>query len=233
MVDKIKQMIEKKKKLAKIKPFLRPRIKEKRRNFLKLPNFWWTICLAISAFLLCGISFYFHVKGHQWIPNVLVSIACGIVTGLVLYFLSNIRNNKIMHIKKELRVLSEMKESLKTIQGLGSYYYLSSTLKEMIDIPKAYMLSNEFLEALKTLKELHCQLSLDTFKELGLDENNPFTETKINEYKDKLNLRGIDERFVEEYIMKLSKEFYPFMDKFKEVLREKEDILYFLGTYWI
>ena len=231
MIDKIRQVTEKRKKLAKIKPFLRPRIREKRKNFLKLPNLWWTICLAVSAFLLCIVSFYFHTKGHQWLPNVLVSIACGIVTGLVLYFLSNIRNNKMAHIQKELRVLSEMKEPLKTIEGLSSYYYLSRspTLKELINIPKSYVLANEFLEALKTLQELQYKLSLDTFKELGLYEDNPFTEAKIQEYKDKLNLKGIDEK----YIMELSKEFYPFMGRFKEVLMEKEDIVNFLGTLWI
>ena len=124
-----------------------------------------------------------------------------------------------------------MKEPLKTIEGLSSYYYLSRspTLKELINIPKSYVLANEFLEALKTLQELQYKLSLDTFKELGLYEDNPFTEAKIQEYKDKLNLKGIDEK----YIMELSKEFYPFMGRFKEVLMEKEDIVNFLGTLWI
>ena len=233
MVDKIKQMIEKKKKLAKIKPFLRPRIKEKRRNFLKLPNFWWTICLAISAFLLCGISFYFHVKGHQWIPNVLVSIACGIVTGLVLYFLSNIRNNKIMHIKKELRALSKMKRSLYKILNLGSYYNLSFILRGEISIPKPRILAAQFLAELKKLEKLHYQLSTRTLRELSLDKDDPFTEQKMAEYELKLNFEGLDNRHAEKKIMELSREFYPFIEKFEGIYRERKDMLYFLGTYWI
>lgn len=75
------------------KKHVRKRRKEKICRFVSLPTFLWTIAFLIISSLLLLVSFFIN-QITPWCSGVLVSIACGIITGVILYFLSNLRNNK-------------------------------------------------------------------------------------------------------------------------------------------
>ena len=86
------------------KSHMRRRRKEKFCRFVSLP----TVICFIVLFILSGgllIGSYFFNEQHPWFSNVFVSVGCGILTGVVLYFLSNLRNSnrhRLEHDQKEL-----------------------------------------------------------------------------------------------------------------------------------
>lgn len=76
------------------KRYKRKRRKEKFVRFITLPTVLWTILFLLVSLLLLIFSFFVY-ESNPWLSGVLVSIACGIITGVILYFLSNLRNNKL------------------------------------------------------------------------------------------------------------------------------------------
>ena len=72
----------------------RKRRKEKFYRFITLPMILWIIVFLIVSSGLLLLS-YLVYESNSWLSGVLVSVACGIITGVILYFLSNLRNNKL------------------------------------------------------------------------------------------------------------------------------------------
>lgn len=78
----------------------RKRRREKVYGFVSLPTFICTISFLIVSALLLFVS-YFVNQSNPWFSGVLVSIACGIVTGVILYFLSNLKSSKVRSLEIE------------------------------------------------------------------------------------------------------------------------------------
>ena len=96
-----------------IKPFIRYRKRELRTTFFKLSNFRGSIFIFLLSTILFGISYV--CKCNSWLSSALLSVSCGCFTGLVLYFLSNLRNNKLAIIQKEHNQLKEVIDILNSI----------------------------------------------------------------------------------------------------------------------
>ena len=82
------------------KKYVRKRRKEKFFRFITLPTFLWTIFFVLLSSVLLVISYFTRIS-NPWVSGVLVSIACGVITGITLYFLSNLRTNKLHSIEAE------------------------------------------------------------------------------------------------------------------------------------
>ncbi len=90
-----------------IKPFIRYRKKELRTRFFKLSNFWCTVLILSLSIIILEISCFIY-ECNSWLSGALVSVSCGCFTGLVLYFLSNLRNNKLAKIQREHQQLKDV-----------------------------------------------------------------------------------------------------------------------------
>ena len=114
------------------KKYKRRRRKEVFCRFISLPTVLWTIGFLIisSGFLLLS---YFVYESNPWLSGVLVSIACGIITGVTLYFLSNLRNNKLHALQIEQDEIYPFYESVHNVflgenlivnsRNLGTYNF--------------------------------------------------------------------------------------------------------------
>ena len=92
------------KQIPRYKRHIRRRRKEKFCRFVSLPT---VICCIVAFILSSGLltGSYFLNEQHPWFSNVFVSTSCGILTGVTLYFFSNLRNSnrhRLEHDQKEL-----------------------------------------------------------------------------------------------------------------------------------
>ena len=82
------------------KKYVRKRRKEKLFRFITLPSFLWVIAFIVISAVLLTAS-YFTRTSNPWLSGVLVSVACGIITGVILYFLSNLRSIQLYNLQME------------------------------------------------------------------------------------------------------------------------------------
>lgn len=62
-----------------------------------------------------GLSYVAYCYESDWTSDTLTSIGAGILTGLVFYFLSNLRNNKIYKIRKDIEILEPIEKEFQNI----------------------------------------------------------------------------------------------------------------------
>ena len=113
------------------KKYVRKRRKEKLFRFITLPSFLWVIAFIVISALLLTAS-YFTRTSNPWLSGVLVSVACGIITGVILYFLSNLRSiqlynlqmsqEKLYPVYKAISDLTDEKIMIENSRGLGTWH---------------------------------------------------------------------------------------------------------------
>ena len=69
--------------------------------FFSLPAAIMSVIFLGLTVLMGIVSFRLHVRGHEWLPEMLISCSCGLATGFAFYFLSNLRANSYLNIKIE------------------------------------------------------------------------------------------------------------------------------------
>ena len=153
----------------------------------KIKNIWETISMpavatgiilflsAVGGVILSGVLF----NACPWISNVLISACCGIITGLVLYVLTNIRANSYSKAKREYDLLSKAKrEAADTIKDVKYYVRFHCLWNEEIDADSFFTRLYNKVEGMQTL--IFDEFSWEMYQEIGLEENNPidysFTE---------------------------------------------------------
>lgn len=90
-----------------IKPFIKYIKKKRRKAFLELDHIGWFIACSIMAIILI-IASYLIQECSSWFSSLLQAISTGIITGLVLYILSNIRTLKSNELDNELIKFREL-----------------------------------------------------------------------------------------------------------------------------
>lgn len=79
-------------------------LKNKRKRirlFLSMPTGWVSIILLVIAVGKLVASYFLQAAGWPWLSRVFVSCASGLITGFVLFALTNLRANKSIEIKSE------------------------------------------------------------------------------------------------------------------------------------
>ena len=74
------------------KKYKRKRRKEKFSRFIALPTVLWIIAFFTASVLFLLLSYIVN-ESNPWLSGVWVSVASGIITGVILYFLANLRNS--------------------------------------------------------------------------------------------------------------------------------------------
>lgn len=200
---------------------------ELRERLFKLPNFWWSVSVLITSVGLMAISYVF--RENNWLSSTLVSISCGGITGLTLYFLSNIRNNKLNRVKKEYAILSQMNEILHKIIGFKNYYmFFRKSWDEKHNVYKDGFIVRGLLDE---LNEVMHDMPYSLFASLGFTENDPLDYDKTSSMKERFD-EADNEMEMEKWIKETSQYVIPIADRIHEPLYQRKDQIMFLGKYF-
>ena len=144
---------------------------KKANNILRMPTVLGGIIIAIVAIVLLVISaMLFDVCA--WASNVMISASCGIITGLVLYFLTNLRTNSYNKVKRDYDLLLKVRNDASTIIKDSTFYIKCHCLWD------EDMATNKFFERIfgsveQIQRIVFDQFTYELFQEVGLEENNP------------------------------------------------------------
>jgi hypothetical protein len=122
---------------------------------------------------------------YPWISNVMISASCGIITGWVLYFLTNLRTNSYNKVRCEYELLLKTRNAALDIIKDSKYYIKCRCLwDEDIGADDFFKRIYESTEAVQSL--LLDTFSWELYQESGFEENNPIdlsaTESLWNQY---------------------------------------------------
>jgi len=77
------------------------------------------VIIAYAAFLSVGMATYFKflpdVPNSDWISGFFLSISAGLITGLVIYFITNKRRQNEREMEDDVKILQEIRESYNDI----------------------------------------------------------------------------------------------------------------------
>jgi len=138
------------------KKYKRKRRKEKFFRFITLPTFLWTMAFLLMSLLIL-LGSYFINEANPWVSGVLVSISCGIITGVILYFLSNLRNNK-------LYILQTEHDEIYNIYRLICSLFFAKTTIDNSRVLGTYdvTIQEECEDIMEKLDQLECELNSET-----------------------------------------------------------------------
>lgn len=211
------------------KKIIRNRKKELKQRFFKLSNPKWMITILLVSIGIIVASYYTH-KCDTWLSGVFVSAGCGGMTGLVLYFLSNLRNNNYAILQKEFSTLNSIRNILNRINGFKNYhqYY-----RESWGVKRDSFLDGlEIVGLLEKLQMIVDDMSCKLYEIFTVDDDNPLSYENLQIFKSRLlNADGDNE--VQICMNDIVKHFAPVENKVFELIREKEDQLMFLGRFVI
>ena len=211
-----------------IKPFIRYRKKELRTRFFKLSNFWCTVLILLLSIIILAISCFIY-ECNSWLSGALVSVSCGCFTGLVLYFLSNLRNNKLAKIKREHQQLKDVIDVLNNITTIISCHKYKILLFEKRDI---FADSADVFHMLYELEEARNKLPLELYNVLTKKGYDPADRDNLNNYRDQLS-NSDDKVLAKKSLLYIYDELLPLADHLQELYCERDDQLMLMGKYFL
>lgn len=139
--------------------FIRYRRKEQRQQFWKLQHIRVMGLFCVTTALLFILSYAMR-KYHPWLTSLFQSLGVGMVTGIVLYILSNIRNGTekyLEYIYNQLKNLHDLEEKIYFSYPMKIFWsaQLFSKINEC-DMAHGYLeevvtASKDYLAALQTV----------------------------------------------------------------------------------
>ena len=210
-----------------VKRIIQHRNRELRTQLFRLPPFRWAIVIFFLAVLLLLLSFIVYDYSN-WASSALVSTSCGCFTGLVFYFLSNIRNNKVAKLQKEYKQLKDVLDVVKNIINIADYYKFKALYGGKRDVIDD---RNYILLELNDLESTRGQLSIELYDILSEQGYDPADRDNINSYRESL-CNSNQSNMIEAAIRNIHKELLPLADKLQELYREREDQLMLMGKHF-
>ncbi|MBQ6019588.1 MAG: hypothetical protein IJL26_05335 [Clostridia bacterium] len=158
----------------------------------------------------CKFCFVIFLKRHNWLSNFFLSIGSSAFTGAVLYYLSNMRGNKIQKTQSEINRLQKLGNSVNSVILFSSFFSVENTnnTEKKFDI---------FESLMRELNEASSELPESAFIALGFDIDDPFDRDKIKYYIDRF--QGSEKSRVLEEIVT---EFRPIYKKILNLIHNKE-----------
>jgi hypothetical protein len=210
-----------------IKPFIRYRKRELRTTFFKLSNFRGSIFIFLLSTILFGISYV--CKCNSWLSSALLSVSCGCFTGLVLYFLSNLRNNKLAIIQKEHNQLKEVIDILNSITATTGCYKYRILLFEKRDIftdcADVFLMLNE-------LEISRNKLPLKLYGILPQKGYDPADMDNLNDYRDRLS-NSENKVSIKKSLLYIYDELLPLANHLQELYLERDEQLMLMGKCFL
>lgn len=202
-----------------------------RQSIIKLPNLWWSIFIVVLTALLL-IGSYLLFETWSWAANVLISAGCGCFTGLVFYFLSNLRNNKIAAVKREYTAIKDTFTLLKEITTIAEHHRFFSMAK--LKYAKRDVMEDGFvifaaLDDLESARNNVPPYIYDTVKSVGYD---PVDRDNIALYKKLLN-EAQDASEMKNVMCTIHQELTLAYEELAPLVEERVDQLIFLGSHLV
>lgn len=155
---------------------------------LQIPK--WYVALILSA-ILCFVSSYVlhtHCKCCEWLSSFLLSIGAGIITGLVVFILGNIREQIKTDVEIKIEQLSNLYDVLEQVYN---------TVPDKITHKLSGKTYNYAYCAYKTIKA--AQEYIEEIKKLDYKIFNKFIkETAIDVNMLELNIAALDAKEISE-----------------------------------
>lgn len=206
------------------------RKKEVRNRMIRLPNFKWSIGI-FTVFLLLLLLSWIVYECNNWLSGVLVSTSCGCVTGLIFYFLANLRNNQGISLQYEYDAIRNVYDIISKIRGYEHYYrYYRPIWGEKRNIHNDCYEILSLLDELESAREKIPDSVYDTVKSLGYD---PIDRDNLNTYRAWLNDNDEEnDEILKRRIKEISDALLPVADELHDPLYTRKDQLMFLGRYF-
>lgn len=206
---------------------IKHRKKEVRSNFLKLPQVWWSISILAVAVIMLIVSRCTYVCDN-WLSGALVSTSCGCFTGLVLYFLSNIRANKLARLQREYKAIDNVRRTLRSIFGYKQKYTCEQSLKMKSDL---FQDIEDVVSLLRELEQERNELPFEVYHVLQKTGYDPMDYDSINAYV--IKLHEATEETAKSAIIDICKELYIVDNELHKLHGEREDQLMLLGKWFV
>lgn len=188
-----------------------------RKNYWKLPNnklVWLLIGSIIMAIAFSLIWF----ECHPWLSSVFISAGCGIFTGLVLYFLTNIRANTSAKVQIEYEQLKRLYDLFKEIDAMGWYYTYGKKIAEKHR--NVHEDVNTLLLKLVEIRQVKKDISRELWQAVGFSNCDPLSYDEINRmieasecYENNNDLKN--------WIIWVNNEIQPIADKIHQPLQDR------------
>ena len=209
------------------KKLIKNRKKELRHRFFKLSNLKW-----MGVILLCSVgalvASYYTYKCNPWLSGAFVSAGCGGITGLVLYFLSNLRNNKYAVLQKEFSSLNSISNILSQINNIKTFHLCyRKSWGQKRDIFEDGL---EIVTLLEELQDVVDDMPRELYSSFIIDGDNPLSYENLQLYKSRF-LNADSDNEVKQYMNDIVKHFSDINNKVFDLKREKEDQIMLLGKY--
>ncbi|MDO4978207.1 MAG: hypothetical protein Q4E53_13220 [Eubacteriales bacterium] len=139
---------------------------KKKLHILKLKT---TQLFSVIIFfaLACGIySYIFHTQGHDWLSNALMSISFSLMTSLVVYVLTNIRNSEENTLRSEYNDLLKVRKALFNLSMEAGYYKRQRDNNEIYD---DYDAIRTVVDAFEKMLNSFFDLKNELFNELNIE----------------------------------------------------------------
>ena len=184
--------------------------------------------VLVSIFLLTLLLVISYLYEGAWISNVLISIGAGIVTGLVFYFLSNYRNNKMAQLQLDISALTPVMSTLSDVSHYEMLAKWSNSLggSQMSQEDIAY----EIMECIDNLSETVGHLGYELYQELELDVEDPVDRDKCKALRDSLEEIEMSKDY-KIWSISAYKALIGLHDKVDGLLKDKKDTLKILQKH--
>ena len=186
--------------------------------------------LLIMAVLLlftasCYIASFFAQESCAWLSNVLISTACGFLTGLVLFFLTNRRMAKQEIIKLEYEMLLDIRNKAHELSSNAKYYQKYHSLyTEEIEYDNFF---RKIIEGIYVVQEDLFSLPDVLFSELDIDvENTDFLDFDVFEsaYHKIKNIEEETEK-ADKLLLDIAERMIQIEQKLRVPIKSKKEVL--------
>ena len=189
------------------------KIKRKERKvriqqIIRLNYIWWSLAILIISIASFVLSFLF--KRHNWLSDLFLSLGSGAFTGAVLYYLSNMRGNKIQKTQSEINGLQKLGNSVNSV----IFFCLFFSGENTKNTEKEFEI---FDSLMRELNEASSELPESASIAMGFDIDDPFDRDKIKYYTDRF--QGSEKSKVLEEIVA---EYRPIHEKILNLIHNKE-----------
>lgn len=202
---------------------------EYRDRVIRLPSIWWTIAIIILSIVILLAS-WFTASLCGWLSNLFMSMSVGCFTGLTLYFLSNLRNNREGKLRKEVQLLTRVLNILRDILGLKQLC-LSHTFREIAHM-NMFDISQKMEQLLDDLEESRNRIPLSVYDTVLSQGYDPADYDNIRSYQYKLR-EAKNSTEIKEVLDYIIKELTPLADQVQLELQTREDQLDFIESHFI
>lgn len=195
----------------------------------ELPHIKAMIVLLVITVVLLAMSYFFQCK--DWLSSLLMSISTGCITGLILYFLANLRSNEGTTLKKEIARLRRLKTVVRDIFAIG-YYYQNPATSRFYDKTIRHD-ADELMEQLDILEEARNSISYSVYDMPPTMEFDPLDRDNINSYREMIARNYDDEDRLKQSVIDISEQVYAVEWYLAKLIEEREQKLPFIEQHFL